>query len=266
MKTTIEFKINEYRLDLIIIILIPMIMFMGCRSNDANQPNKWDDYAKYDTFDEWTMQGVGKGEDSTYVYVKCGKDSISVYKSEDLSREYLYEFIDGYWYSHLGYDIDNLTNDEKSLDVKRTRIYDRYIFNDSIVEFCRHFGPNLTIGYVAYDFAKLVISRDNVSDVVISKSSYKQEYSKKSEIMERIGYNDINREFLGDIDPVPIKVRILEYKYPYCYYYMGDEYMRAKSGKYGQYGITPLLETLKYDGINVNDSNLLDTSPLYNNF
>lgn len=91
---------------------------------------------KYQTFDEFTMRGVGQVKDFPFVYVKESPNRIYVVSSCQKDSARLYEMIDGkLWYNHMEYNMwkknDVAYNDKKNCNA---RTYDRYFYNDTIVE------------------------------------------------------------------------------------------------------------------------------------
>lgn len=93
-------------------------------------------YYKFQTFDEFSMEGKGKIVAQPYVLVKRIKDTIVVKSSLSMdSMRVYYKLPCGTWYSHMEYDL------EKKMDLackceggKTARTYDRYIYNDTIAE------------------------------------------------------------------------------------------------------------------------------------
>ena len=92
---------------------------------------------RYQTFDECTMTGKGRATYSPFVYVKKQNDSIIVFSSNanDSVRLYIKLYND-VWYSHMEYDTwkkENYTPTKDKLS-KMARTYDRFFFNDTILE------------------------------------------------------------------------------------------------------------------------------------
>ena len=92
---------------------------------------------RYQTFDECTMAGKGRATYSPFVYVKKQNDSIIVFSSNanDSVRLYIKLYND-VWYSHMEYDTwkkENYTPTKDKLS-KMARTYDRFFFNDTILE------------------------------------------------------------------------------------------------------------------------------------
>ena len=91
---------------------------------------------RYQTFDEFTMRGVGTVKALPFVYVKEFPNKIYVVSSCETDSARLYEMIDSnIWYSHMEYDMWK-ENDlaYKSEECRIARTYDRYFYNDTIVE------------------------------------------------------------------------------------------------------------------------------------
>lgn len=92
---------------------------------------------RYQTFDEYTLSGKGLPIDSPFVYVKKHNDSIIVYSSNKNDSVRVYKKLNNnVWYSHMEYDMwkkdDFIPNKEETSKTART--YDRYFFNDTILE------------------------------------------------------------------------------------------------------------------------------------
>lgn len=92
---------------------------------------------RYQTFDECTMTGKGRATYSPFVYVKKQNDSIFVLSSNTNDSIRLYvKLHDNVWYSHMEYDMwkkkDFIPSKEKLSKTART--YDRFFFNDTIIE------------------------------------------------------------------------------------------------------------------------------------
>lgn len=89
------------------------------------------------TFDECTMSGKGQATYSPFVYVKKHADSIFVISSNRKDSVRIYIKLDNnVWYSHMEYDMwkkENYIPTKDSLS-KTARTYDRYFFNDTILE------------------------------------------------------------------------------------------------------------------------------------
>ena len=92
---------------------------------------------RYQTFDECTMSGKGQATYSPFVYVKKHADSIFVISSNKNDSVRIYKKLNNdVWYSHMEYDMwkkDNFIPTKDSLS-KTARTYDRYFFNDTILE------------------------------------------------------------------------------------------------------------------------------------
>ena len=91
---------------------------------------------KYQTFDEFTMRGVGTVKASPFVYVKEMGDSIYVVSScpKDSARLYV-KLDDNLWYNHMEYNMwkkDSVAY--KCKECRTASTYDRYFYNDTIVE------------------------------------------------------------------------------------------------------------------------------------
>jgi len=94
-------------------------------------------YRKYQTFDEILMQGKGLVSADPYVLIKRIEDTIVVKSSSKMdSMRVYYKLPCGIWYSHMEYDMWKKENYQivKSEWDKFARTYDRYFYNDTILE------------------------------------------------------------------------------------------------------------------------------------
>ena len=92
---------------------------------------------RYQTFDECTMAGKGRATYSPFVYVKKQDDSIYVFSSNTKDSVRLYiKLNNNVWYSHMEYDMWKKANYTPTKDKlsKMARAYDRFFFNDTILE------------------------------------------------------------------------------------------------------------------------------------
>lgn len=92
---------------------------------------------RYQTFDECTMSGNGRAIKSPFVYVKKQNDSILVCSSDPNDSVRIYVRLNnGVWYSHMEYDIWKKKDyiPSKSELSTLARVYDRYFYNDTILE------------------------------------------------------------------------------------------------------------------------------------
>lgn len=93
-------------------------------------------YSSYQTFDEFSMQGKGRATTQPYVMVKRIKDTIVVKSSLSIdSMRVYYKLPCGTWYSHMEYEMwKKMDVACKCEEYKPARTYDRYFYNDTIVE------------------------------------------------------------------------------------------------------------------------------------
>ena len=92
---------------------------------------------RYQTFDEYTMSGKGRVTSMPFVYVKRHRDSIFVLSTNKNDSARLYVKIgNNIWYSHMEYDMWKKKNYIPSKDKlsKTARVYDRFFYNDTIME------------------------------------------------------------------------------------------------------------------------------------
>ncbi len=89
---------------------------------------------KYQTFDEFELKGKGTAEKSPFVYVKKLQDTILVVSSKKSDSIRLYMRIGkNLWYNRLEYDMYRRNE-------ILARIYDRYIYNDTLLEIKNLYG------------------------------------------------------------------------------------------------------------------------------
>lgn len=118
-----------------IIFLILPICFTCCKK--IGKSNTIIHTAKYSYFDLFTMQGVEPCDNDSSVTVSYMGDSLKIEYS--LPEKYTLTLHNkgDYWYSHREFDMDkdryNLTISEYGAP----RIYDRFIKNDTIFEYCQ---------------------------------------------------------------------------------------------------------------------------------
>lgn len=199
--------------------------------------------SRFQTFDEYTMSGKGIATHSPFVYVRKWNDSILVFSSNknDSARLYIRKSAT-VWYSHMEYDMWKGRDYIPSKDglSRPSRTYDRYFYNDTILEletkwFCgqRHqrlyvknrknlYIINNTVNVNSNDISEL---RRKIRDTLLSKKTKVQEYSLKES-------ND-------------------------TYYYEGnnhnDRYVFDKKA-YGLWGLQPgVEETFLYEGIDIRE-------------
>lgn len=99
-------------------------------------PNQ-DEYTEYQTFDEFSMKPIGRKKNNPYVLV-CQKDSFIYVKSsvEDDSIRVYKKLRNGLWHSHMEYENWKRHGYKiiKQPWERMARTYDRYFYNDSILE------------------------------------------------------------------------------------------------------------------------------------
>ncbi len=104
-------------------------------------------YQKYQTFDEYSLKGITDGDIyPPYVYVKKGKDTICVLKSDNLENNIKYVNMGDYWYSFL--KIEDKPNLFSRLFYKcwdLPVVYEKFIFNDTIMMYKYMLNEDLKI-------------------------------------------------------------------------------------------------------------------------
>lgn len=96
-----------------------------------------DEYTDYQTFDEFSMKPIGRKKNNPYVLV-CQKDSFIYVKSsvDDDSTRIYKKLRNGLWHSHMEYENWKRRGYKiiKQPWERMARTYDRYFYNDSILE------------------------------------------------------------------------------------------------------------------------------------
>lgn len=198
---------------------------------------------RYQTFDECTMAGKGQATYSPFVYVKKQNDSIYVLSSNanDSIRLYV-KLYNNVWYSHMEYDMwkkkDYIPSKDKLS--KTARAYDRFFFNDTILE--------VKTGYIAgKQYHELFVKCKN--NLYIIRSIDDLNYS-KIEDLRRI----VNKLILSN-DKRAKKYTLREGKERYVYEgeNISDSYSYERKA-YGLWGIQPgVEETNLYCGIDIRE-------------
>ena len=198
---------------------------------------------RYQTFDEHTMSGKGQALHSPFVYVKRWNDSILVFSSNknDSTRLYI-KLNDEIWYSHMEYEMWKKKHFIPSKDKlsKTARTYDRYFFNDTILEVETSYitGKQYHQLYVKYknemylirninhiDYSKIANLRKTIRDMIISNDKRVTRYTLKEE----------------------------KDRYVYRAEDNSDSYAYEKN-TYGLWGIQPgIEETFLYNGIDIRE-------------
>ena len=198
---------------------------------------------RYQTFDECTMTGKGLATYSPFVYVKKQNDSIYVFSSNanDSIRLYI-KLYNNVWYSHMEYDMwktkDYIPSKDKLSKIART--YDRFFFNDTILE--------VKTGYIAgKQYHELFVKCKN--NLYLIRSIDDLNYS-RIEDLRRI----INNLILSN-DKRVNKYTLREEKERYVYEgeNKSDNYLYERKA-YGLWGIQPgIEETDLYCGIDIRE-------------
>lgn len=109
--------------------------------SDRKKPHLYVDgysgFARFQTFDEFEMRGVGRPSKSPFVFVKSKGKYLIVKSSSKVDSVRIYEKIDDdVWYSHMEYELWKAKNYTpcKCEGEKIARVYDRYFYNDTILE------------------------------------------------------------------------------------------------------------------------------------
>jgi len=198
---------------------------------------------RYQTFDECTMAGKGRATYSPFVYVKKQNDSIYVFSSNTNDSIRLYvKLYNNVWYSHMEYDMwkkENYTPTKDKLS-KMARAYDRFFFNDTILEI-------ETSYYAGKQYQQLFIKCKN--NLYCIRTIDGLNYSKIADL-RRI----VNNLILSNDKRVD-KYTLREEKERYVYERnnKSDSYSYERKA-YGLWGIQPgIEETNLYCGIDIRE-------------
>ena len=198
----------------------------------------------YQTFNEFTMSGKGNVTRSPFVYVQKWNDSILVYSSNknDSARFYIKQS-SNIWYSHMEYDMWKKRDYVQPKDrlSRPARTYDRFFYNDTIIELETFFIRG-------QEFQRLFI-KDSKNLLVVNNVKNLRYYNDASEFC-RI----VNRIFLSK------KEKVLQYpliesnnKFFYEGRIDGNDYSYDHKA-YGLWGIQPgIEETFLYNGIDIRE-------------
>ena len=197
---------------------------------------------KYQTFDEFTMRGVGAVKASPFVYVKEMGDSIYVVSScpKDSARLYV-KINDDLWYNHMEFNMwkkDSVAY--KSLEWRIAKTYDRYIYNDTITEVCT--------GYIEGEEFPSVIVRtpQKLFEIHIDSLKYLDTSTLRNIIYKLSNSNNKN----------VFKSELKESDNMYMYSYVDSKTNKYEYEKkaYGVWGILPGVdETFLYFGIDIRE-------------
>lgn len=216
------------------IILIATCIAISAKQDTTNMK-------KYQTFDEFTMRGVGTAKASPFVYVKEMGDSIYVVSScpKDSARLYV-KINNDLWYNHMEYHMwkkDSVAYKSKKWRIAKT--YDRYIYNDTILEICT--------GYIkGKDISSVIIrTQKKLFEIHIDSLKYSD-----TPTLRNIVYNLSNSN-----DKHVFKSELKESDNVYSYV---DDKKRTKyeyeKKAYGIWGILPGVdETFLYFGIDIRE-------------
>lgn len=199
---------------------------------------------KYQTFDEFTMRGIGTAKASPFVYVKEMGDSIYVVSScpKDSARLYV-KIDDNLWYNHMEFYMwkkDSMAYKCKEYRIAKT--YDRYIYNDTITE--------VSIGYIEGEaYPSVIVKTQNKLYNISLYDNKSSEYANITELRKFV-YN-ITHSTAKNVFQSELK------ESDTTYFYVNSkgkcEYEYEKKA-YGIWGIQPgFEETFLYEGIDVRE-------------
>ena len=198
----------------------------------------------YQTFDEFTMRGVGTPNEPPHVNVRRYRDSIFVSSSDvnDSIRLYIRRG-DDIWYNHMEYDMwKKYDLAEKSEEGRIARMYDRYIYNDTITELRTAYlngNPHIKI------YVKLLNKMYVINPIEIDSSTYSNINKFRTYVF------DILHSKTKDVWEYELK----ESENTYSYVGVRHNYSYSYPKKpYGFWGIQPgEKETFLYEGIDIRE-------------
>lgn len=198
----------------------------------------------YQTFDEFTMRGVGTPNETPHVNVRRYRDSIFVSSSDvnDSIRLYIRRG-DDIWYNHMEYDMwKKYDLAEKSEEGRIARMYDRYIYNDTITELRTAYlngNPHIKI------YVKLLNKMYVINPIEIDSSTYSNINKFRTYVF------DILHSKTKDVWEYELK----ESENTYSYVGVRHNYSYSYPKKpYGFWGIQPgEKETFLYEGIDIRE-------------
>ena len=189
------------------------------------------DMTKYQTFDELTMKGCGKAVKKPFVYVlDCG-DTIAVKSSYkyDKTRIYIRKAKD-LWYSCMNFGEALWCKCEFSQGPTR---YDRYFYNDSILEIRTltfNDGDKETEIYLKHDRSLFIIKNTQIKSMPISKL--------------RAMVNQATKHNSANVTRYELQESGTQYKYVST-----NDTITYEKKKYGTWGIQPgVYETYLHQG------------------
>ena len=198
---------------------------------------------RYQTFDEYSMSGKGQATNSPFVYVKKQNDSIIVFSSNRNDSVRLYVKLDNnVWYSHMEYDMWKKENYIPTKDKlsKTARTYDRYFYNDTILEVETSYISGKQYHQLFIKCKKHLYVIRNIDDLNSTKITNLREIANKRILSNNKGVNKYT-------------LRVEKERYVYEGTNKGDRYSYKRKA-YGLWGTQPgIEETCLYDGIDIRE-------------
>lgn len=232
-------------------LLVFFILLIAClpkgiqANNSIQQYHAKQDTAsmkKYQTFDEFTMRGIGTAKASPFVYVKEMGDSIYVVSScpKDSARLYV-KINNDLWYNHMEYHMwkkDSVAY--KSLEWRIAKTYDRYIYNDTITEICT--------GYIeGKEYPNVIVrTQKKLFEIHIDSLKHSDAQTLRNIVYKLSNSNNKN----------VFKSELKESDNMYMYSYVDSKMNKYEYEKkaYGVWGILPGVdETFLYFGIDIRE-------------
>ena len=231
-------------------LLVFFILLIACLPNGIQANNPISQYQakqdtasmkKYQTFDEFTMRGVGTVKASPFVYAKEMGDSIYVVSScpKDSARLYV-KLDDNLWYNHMEYRMwkkDSVAYKTRKWRIAKT--YDRYIYNDTILE--------ISTGYIEGEEFPEVIVRTPQKLFEIHIDSLKQlDIPTLRKSVYNLSNSNHKRVYKSELKESDNKYSYVDEKGT-----SKDEYEKKA---YGIWGIMPGVdETFIYEGLDIRE-------------
>lgn len=198
----------------------------------------------YQSFDEFSLCGVGTPSKTPYVNVKRNRDSIFVSSTDanDSVRLYVRKK-NNMWFNHMEYDMHKKgLMAEKSETNRLARLYDRYIYNDTITEVNTVFINNVKHVNVFVKLRKkmFILDMDDIDSLI-----YINENNLRAYVFDRL---HTKSKGIWEYE-------LKESEQNYSYEGIGHKYNYSYPKKaYGFWGIQPgVQETYLYEGIDIRE-------------
>ena len=158
-------------------------------------------FQHYQTFDEFSMEGAGLAVSEPYVYVHKQADTIIVASSDTIQVRGYVKY-GNWWYNHMEFDMDRKGESPlKDSSMNPARVYDRFICNDTIVEYKTYYWDNVAYRDVYIktkdkcDVMPMEYDENFNSKSMISYIQYVLEAYRRGEIFAVKRYVQTEREY-----------------------------------------------------------------------